>query len=863
LFRRDRVERELDEELRYHLDRQVEEYVAKGMTADDARAAALRAMGGVELRKEECRDMRRVRLVDEARRDFRFGLRMLRRNPGFTAVAVLTLAIGIGANTAVFSVVDGVILRPLPFPEPDRIVRLWETNLSRGWNDFSASVPNFVDWRERSRSFEHLAALRSTSFNFTAGGDPERVPAAAITSDFLPTVGVAPALGRDFLPDEHRPGGDSHVVLVSHAFWKGRLGGDPSVVGTTITLNETGYTIAGVLPESFRQIRGADLVVPLAANPAEESRGNHYLYVLGRLAPGATVDQARAEMAALAAQMGEQYPTSNAGWGVRVDPLYDAIVSADTRRPLYLFLAAVALVLLIACINVASLMLARATTRQGEMAVRMALGAGRLRLAVQLLAEGLLIAAAAGALGLLLARWGVELLKTAADVNVPRLDQVSVDGRALAFTLAATLLTSLLFGIVPALHGSRSSLSDVFKGASRSTTAGAGRLFVRNVLVVAEIALSLMLLVGAGLLIRSFSTLRQVNPGFDPTNVVTMRVSLPPTKYEGDDEVRTFFEELLAGVTALPDVEDAGVVNAVPFGGGNTAIEVVVDGQPPAADGSLPSANWRMVTPGYFRALRVPLLRGRDFTESEYRQKVATAIISDEMARRYWPGQDPIGKRFFWHSLDGPELSVVGVVGDVYSSGLDVKPRPTIYLPSMLGTMTLVVRTGSEPTAQVAAVRSIVNRLDPTLPISDVARMDQSVADSTGTQRFTMVVFGCFAAAALLLAAVGLYGVLAYSVLQRTHEFGIRMALGAEARNVLGLVVRHGMGLALVGLALGTAGALAFGRLMNSLLFEVEPTDPATYAGVVSLLAVVVLLACWLPARRAVRVDPMKVLRQD
>ncbi len=863
LLRRDRVERELDEELRYHVDRLTDEYVAKSMSQADARTAALRAMGGVEARKEECRDARRVRVVEELFRNLRIGARMLRRTPGFTAVAVVTLALGIGANTAVFSLVDGVILRPLPYREPDRLVRLWETNPARGWNQFSVSVPNFLDFRQEGRSFEQLAAWRWQSFNLTpADGDPERVGAAAVSTNLFPMLGVTPALGRDFTPEEDRPGGETRVVLLSNEFWRTRLGGDPAVVGSTLPLDGVGYTVAGILPESYRPPGDPELFVPLAPNPAEESRGNHMLAVFGRLADGVSVEQARAEMEAFAARLSDQYPVSNGGWSTRIDPLYDAIVSEDTRRPLYVLLGAVGLVLLIACINVASLMLARATARQNEMAIRTALGAGRFRLSAQLLTEGLLIAAVAGALGLVVAHWGVNLLKSLAVLDMPRLEGVSVDGRVLVFTLATTLLTSLLFGIVPALRVSRTSLNETFKGGSRSTTGGADRLRLRNTLVVAEIALSLMLLVGAGLLMRSFSTLRNVDPGFDAADVATMRINLPGARYQEREPVAGFYDGLFRDVAALPGVESVGATNIVPLGNGNTSIEVIIDGAAPA-DGSQSAADWRLATPDYFRAMRIPLLAGRSFVEQDYADKFTAAIVNEEMARRYWPGEGAVGKQFYWHSLEGPKLTVVGVAGDVRANGLDVKPRPMVYIPVVDNSMSVVVRTAPGATVDVASIRAIVRRLDPALPLAGVTTMGRILEDSTDGERFSMTVLGGFAAVALLLAAIGLYGVLAYSVLQRTPEIGVRMALGAETRHVLALVLRQGLALTLVGLGLGVVGALAFSRVMSSLLYETQATDPATYVGVSLVLALVALLACLLPARRAMRIDPVIALRQE
>jgi putative ABC transport system permease protein len=795
--------------------------------------------------------------------DLRFGARMLLKNPGFTLIVLLTLALGIGANTAIFSVVNAVMLRQLPFANADRLVRLNESNPERGWPTFSASHPNFLDWRARNQSFEAMAATGGASFNLSAGGEVEVVRGAAITADFLPVLGVAPALGRNFLPEEDRPGGATRVALFTHGFWQRRFGGDPAIVGKTLTINDNPFTVVGVLPESFTWGAGNELFTPLAPDPAR-SRGDHRLLVIGRLKPGVTWERALADLNAIAQQLAQQYPESNKGWSVTGQRFYDWIVPEQSRRALLVFAGAVIFVLLIACSNVANLLLARAAARQKEMAIRLALGAGRGRIIRQLLCEALLLALVAGALGLLVAVWTVDALKTMNPTALPRLDELSVDGRVLAFSLLISLTTGLLFGLFPALQASRPDVHETLKEGARSGDGASGRQRVRGALVIAEVALSVTLLIGAGLLLRSFAKLQDVKLGFAPENLLTMRISLPRNRYPGDQEAWAFYTRLLEEVKALPGVRDAALTSLVPFGGGGTAGEVQIPGRAAAPDGSQPSAAWRVVSPGYLRTLGVPL-RGRDFDERDTAASQPVTIISEEMARRYWPGEDPLGKPVTLRSLGNRTYTIIGIAGDIRSFGPENEPGPMSYVSTAVFPLaiqsSLVVRTGAEPAAQTAAVRGVLRSMDATVPVFNIQTVEQLLYDSLGSRRFNMFLLGSFAGVALLLASVGLFGVMAYLVSQRTREIGIRLALGARPRDVFRLVIGRGMLLASVGAAVGLVAAFGLARYLETLLFQIEPTDALAFTVAPALLLGVALLACYAPARRATKVDPMIALK--
>jgi len=796
--------------------------------------------------------------------DLRYAARMLRKSPGFTVVAVLTLALGIGATTAIFSVINGVMLNPLPFANSDRLVRIWESDLPRGRPEFSTSQPNFLDFRAGNHTFERMAAIAGATMTLTTADGVEPLVARRVSLDFLPALGASPMFGRNFLPDEDRPGGDTRVAIVTYGFWQRRLGGNPRAVGTAISLNGARYSVIGVLPQSFVwTAANLDLIVPLAADPAQ-SRGDHQLLAFGLLKPGTTVAQAAADLQLIASQLGAQYPESNQGWSVLLRSFYDWLVPIETRRMLIVFLAAVGFVLLIAAGNVANLLLARAATRQKEMSIRVALGAGRRRVLSQLLVEAMLLALIGGAGGSALAVGVTKAMKALAPGGfVPRLDEVAIDVRVLLFAIAVSVATGLLFGLAPALYASRPNMHESLKEAGRTGSGGAGRQRLRDVLVVAEVALSVALLVGAGLLVRSMWTLQSVNPGFDPRNLLTMQVSATGPDPTGA-RTRDFYRQALDKITSLPGVTSAAASSMVPMGGGNTSIQVVIEGRPVDAAGVVPSADWRVVSPGYFRTLGVSL-RGRDFDDRDAGSS-PVAIISEEMARRYWPGVDPIGRQFFWYSASGPHLTVVGVAGDVRNLSLELDPAPVIYRPSTafrIATMFLTIRSSTDAAAQIAAVRGAVRSVDSRVPISNARTADEIVALSVGPRRFNMLLLGSFAAVALILACVGLFGVMSYLVSQRTHDIGVRLALGALPRDIFRIVVGRGMALAAGGAALGLAAAFWLSRSLEALLFQVRPTDPITFASVVIVLLAVALMACAVPARRATRVDPVVALRYE
>jgi putative ABC transport system permease protein len=800
--------------------------------------------------------------------DVRYGVRMLLKNPGFATVAVIALALGIGANAAIFSVVNTVLLRSLPYGDPDRLMVLRETKLPQ-FPEFSVSPGNFLDWQKQNTVFEKLVAINGSAYNFTSdAADPERLRGARVSAGLFEMLGAVPALGRTFLDEEDQPG--QNLAILSSALWKRRFSSDPNIIGQPITLSATSYTVIGVMPSTFRfPDSDTELWTPIALTAAQaQQHGAHYLSVIGRLKPGVTLDQAGAEMSTIAGRLAEQYSGSNAGWSVNVVPMQEYDVR-DIKPALLILLGAVALVLLIACANVANLLLARATARQKEIAIRTALGASRWRVVRQLLTESVLLALAGGAVGLLLALWGTDLLLALAPEDLPRVKDVALDGRVIAFTLAVTFLTGIIFGLVPALQASRPNLNETLKEGGRGTTGGHHR--VRGSLVVTEVALALMLLVGAGLLIRSFYRLQQVNPGFNTRDAIAVTVSLPGKKYPQDDQVAAFYTQLLEKVSALPGVVATGATQSLPVQG-DYLLGFNIQGRPPDPPGEDKSTNYYAVTPDYFKAMGIPLIRGRVFTDQDRKDTPRVAIINEEMAKKYFPDEDPIGKGI--NVTNGPETfrEIVGIVGGVKQYG---PAQPTTlqtyepYLQNPFSGMTLVVRTGEgNPTALTSAIRSQVLAIDKDQPIARTRPLEQIVSESVAKQRFAMLLLGTFGAVALVLAAVGLYGVMSYAVTQRTHELGIRLALGASTGNVLRLVVGQGMTLALVGVGIGLGGAfvltrIVLPRLMASLLFGTGATDPLTFAAISLLLAGVALGACLVPARRAIKVDPMVALRYE
>jgi len=874
------------EELSGHLADRHRALLARGTSAEEAHQTVLQELSdGDTLAREIRRVSDRVELeppvaggvprrpwLESLWQDVRYGARVLRRSPGFTAVAAITLALGVGANTAIFTVVNAVVLRPLPFSEPDRLIRVWESNPEKGWPQFSASHPNFLDWRAQARSFERLAAQTGAGFTLTSGGDADIVRGLAVTSDLLPLLGIAPALGRNFRAEEDQPGGRTTVVIVTHGFWERKLGADPSLLGKPITLDGSPYEIVGVLPRTFPWgPANLDLLVPLAPNPARP-RSDHRLLVIGRLRPGVSLQQAQSEMDGIAAQIARQYPDSNGGWGIRMRTFYDWIVPRETRESLLIFMGAVGLVLLIACGNVASLMLARTAARQKEISVRVALGAQRSRIVRQLLVEAMLVSLIAGTLGFF-AAWGSTRWLGAAGpaAGLPRLTELSVDLRVFGFALAAALTAGVLFGLLPAFQASRPQVSETLKDGTRGASGGPARQRLRSALVIGEVALSVTLLIGAGLLMRSFWKVQQVQPGFHTDGVVTMRANLPRTTYNNNAKSRGFYERLLPQLAAMPGVQAVATSSSVPLTPGSTSSELVFPGRT-FPSGVPISADWRLVSPGYFAALQIPL-RGRDFDTRDAPPPQPDVnpppmiIISEAFARRYWPNEDALGKTVVIKSF-GPALqTVIGVAGDVRSFGLDIDVGPMVYASAMAyagwNPMSLVIRGAGDPLAHVTTVRSAIRQIDPQVPIYDVTALTEALSDSLGSRRFNMYLLGCFAAIAVTLACVGLFGVLAYLVSQRTRDIGIRLALGASRADVFKLIVGQGMALAVAGAALGVGGALLAARVIKTLLFSVDPRDPLTFATVPLVLLMVAVLACYIPARRALRVDPLVALRAE
>ena len=794
--------------------------------------------------------------------DVRYGARVLLKSRGFTAASVLCLALGVGANTAIFSVVNAVLLRSLPVAEPDRLVALRQTHPSKQ-PDAQVAPGNFVEWRRQNTVFSDVAAYRTVSYNLTGDGNPERLLAGRASSGMFTMLGVEPVVGRDFLMEEDEPGREK-VVLISHGLWQRRFGGDPSIVGRELKLSGENFEVVGVLPAGFRlPDRERELWTPLALSKTErELRHSQYLEAIARLRPDVTQAQAQEEMSLIAGRLAGQYPEANAGWGVRLTPLPDFFVR-DVKTALWVLVGAAGFVLLIACANVANLLLARAADRRREIAIRAALGAGRLRVVRQLLTESLLLAGAGGGVGVLLAAWGLDALLALAPRDLPRVGAVALDRGTLLFALAATLLTGLLFGLTPALQLSNADLNEALKASGGQR--GAYRQRAGKLLIVSEVALAVVLLVGGALLLLTLWQLRRVDPGFDRRDAVAVTIQLSEKKYAGEEQINLFSRQLLERVAGLPGVQSAGIARVLPVVA-DFPVGFYVEGRQREADNQLPQANYSAVSPGYFDTMGIPVIRGRAFTDADRQDAPRVAVISETAARRFFPGEDPVGKRI--NLVTGPEAfrEIVGVVGDVKQHGLSRDTRPQAYEPFAQAPnqfMTVVVRVPGDPAALVPAIRAEVLALDAEQPLHSVRTLEEIVSYSIRQERFTALLLSAFAATALALAAAGLYGVVSYSVAQRTRELGIRIALGARPADVLRLVVGQGMLLVGLGIGLGLLASLALTRTLAGLLYGVSTTDPLTYAVIVLLLVAVALAACYVPARRATKVNPVVALRYE
>jgi putative ABC transport system permease protein len=805
--------------------------------------------------------------------DLRYAARMLAANPVVAIVIVLALALGIGANTALFSVVDAVLLRPLPYPDPERLVMIWGHFAGIGLpkNQNWISVPEFMDVKELNRSFSNTAVFAGGAVAIKAGSVPEQIDAAFVSADFFPVLGVRPQLGRGFLPGDDQPGHDN-VVVLGHGIWQRQFGGNAGVVGTTLSVNGEPHTVVGIAPAWFRFPADTEIWKPVAFTPdsmAPNSRGNHGLQLLARIRPGVSFEQARADAESVTRRIIERtpdYPYRDFQFRLILSPLLDETVG-DIRGALWILMGAVGFVLLIACANVANLLLARAGAREREIAIRAALGASRRRMIRQLLTESTFLALIGGGLGLLLAWWGLEMLIQIGSVSFPRISAATLDARVLAFTLAVALLTGILFGTAPALQASRAK-HDTLKEGGRGLTAGAASQRLRGLLVVAEIALSLVLLVGAGLLLKSFFRLHSVDAGFSTEGILTMRIGLPQVRYPEPSDVGRFYRDVLERVRRLPGVEVAGATSALPLSGTGSSGTTTIDTRAVPPQEASPEADWRAVTPGFFEAMGIRLIRGRYFEERDAETATPAAIIDETMAETYWPEDDPIGKRLKRGGMQSrnPWMTVVGVVKHVRYRTLEERSRVQLYWPHLQNpsrSMSLALRTSVDPAALSPAVQRVILGLDPDRPVSRVRTMEELLADSIARRKFSMLLLAIFAAAALLLASIGVYGVLSFAVTQRSHEMGIRMALGASRGSVLRLVMSQSLALALTGAAIGLAASFWLTRLISTLLFDVKAHDPATFALVPAFLVAVALAAGYLPARRATKVDPMIVLRYE
>jgi putative ABC transport system permease protein len=871
LWRSETIHQEITDELQFHIDMRVEENIRRGMSTDEARRDAKQSFGNLTRIKEQGYDVRGGRWLETLWQDMRYGARILLKNPGFTLIAILTLALGIGANTTIFSVVNAALLRPLPYPEPERLVLVSHRNAKQG--NVELTPAGYFALRGQRESFEQVAVYASRDLNLTGKGEPERLPCQFVSAALFPLLRVNPSIGRVFTEAEDRAGAP-RVVLLSHELWRRRFGAAANVIGQAITLDNQPYTVVGVMPPGFEfPTKGISLWAPIAfsANAANDNN-SWFLGGIARLNSGVTIAQAQSEMDVIAGNLARIFPQTHTDVGFGLVSLHESLVS-NFKRALFVLWAAVLFVLLIACVNVANLLLARTAERERELAVRAALGAGRVRLLRQLLTESTVLSLCGGALGALLSVWGIQALKLL-DPDGPgaiaRLDEARMDWRVLGFTLGVSCLTGALFGLAPALQISKTDLQGMLKEGGRGFASTRG-LRLRQLLMIAEVALSLVLLVGGGLLLRSFVRLQQVDLGFNPERLLTLRVEMSVSQAQELANITNFYQQVIERVQSLPGVQMASVATAAPIATPGKGNSLVIEDKPDPPPGQSMSANNRVVSPDYFQTMGIPLLRGRLFSAQDNTQTPFAVVINQALARAYWGDEDPVGKRIKLINRQSslPWMTVVGVVGSIRQKGLNQDPYPEFYTPFTqehqiwARPSLLLIRATGDPLKLVAAVKNCIWSVNKDQTIAAVQTMDEIVAHSLAPNRFNLWLLGAFAALALLLACVGIYGVISYAVSQRTREIGIRMALGAEPRTVLRLVVRQGMSLALIGVAAGLVAALALTRVMKELLFSVSPTDPATFALIALLLVVVAFIASYIPAQRATKVDPLQSLYHE
>jgi len=876
-------EAEIVEELSQHLAEQYEDAMTRGASEEEARQCVLEELNAPDLLERELEHVEspaprnnvapgiatKGNMFADLAQDLRYGLRTLLKSPAFTIVALSALALGIGANSAIFSVVNAVLLRPLPFKNPEQLVMVWENATHLGFPKNTPSPPNFLDWQRQNTVFAGMAAMVERSFNLTEVGEPERLDGRRVSANLFDVLGVPPLIGRTFVPDDDRPG--THVVLLSYSLWQRRFGSDRSIIGRAVTLNGESYTVIGVMPRGMH-LPGYgnwndELWVPVAfTNEETTQRGSHFLDVIARIKPGITAKQAQAEMETIAARLAKEYPRYNTQIGATVTPLHEEIVG-DIKPALLVLLGAVGFVLLIACANVANLLLARAAVREKEIALRIALGASRSRLTRQFLTESVLLALLGGGFGLLLALSGIRVLKTFIPATISQTQTINIDAKVVVFTALIALLTGIVFGLAPATHALHSNLNDSLKEGGRDSAGGSKGNRIRNLLVIGEVAVSFILLIGAGLLINSFLHLRNLDPGFSADHLLTMRVDLSELKYPDGERRSAFFDEVLRRIRALPGVQSAAAAGNLPLTYNGDSMSIAVEGIPDPPPAQWPDVIYRAIGPRYFATMGIPMVRGRDFTDQDRADSKKVVVISEKTAQHYWRGQDPIGKRLKpgVTTSDIPWREVIGVVKDVRQNDFIAEPKMQMYFSHRqlkeLAANSLVVRTSVEPMSIATSVRNAIWAVDKDQPVANIDTMDHIVSEAIARQRFSMLLLGMFAGLALVLAAVGIYGVMSYSVAQRRHEIGIRIALGAQRADVLRMTMKQGLKLVALGLLIGLASAFVLTRVMASLLFGISATDPATFASICVVLLGAAALANYIPALRATKVDPIVALQ--